>query len=107
MTEPLRRSRRPLYLLLALVVFFPATALASTGGPPMPWDTGLQNLVNNLTGTVARLMIIAAIVVAGITWAFTEHGTGGRKLSQIVFGGAIALAAVSLLASLGFAGAVV
>ena len=73
----------------------------------MPWDTGLQNLVDNLTGTVARLMIIAAIVVAGITWAFTEHGTGGRKISQIVFGGGVALAAVSFLAGLGFTGAMV
>ena len=55
----------------------------------------------------ARLMIIAATVVAGITWAFTEHGTGGRKISQIVFGGGVALAAVSFLAGLGFTGAMV
>ncbi len=97
---------------LTLAVFLttlllPSVTLASTGGPAMPWDTGLQNLVDNLTGTVARLMIIAAIVVAGITWAFTEHGTGGRKLSQIVFGGGVALAAVSFLANLGFTGAMV
>ena len=50
--------------------------------------------------------MIAAIVIAGVAWAFTEHGTGGRRISQIVFGGAVALAAVSFLASLGFAGAV-
>ena len=94
-------------LLLLAALLAPGLALASTSGPAMPWDTGLQNLVNNLTGTVARLMIIAAIVVAGITWAFTEHGTGGRKLSQIVFGAGVALAAVTLLTSLGFSGAVV
>ncbi len=88
-------------------IFLPGVALAAPAGPAMPWDTGLQNLVDNLTGTVARLMIIAAIVVAGITWAFTEHGTGGRKISQIVFGGGVALAAVSFLAGLGFAGAAV
>ena len=96
-------------LLLALAVFslWPGALLASTGGPAMPWDTALQNLVDNLTGTVARLMIIAAIGIAGITWAFTEHGTGGRKISQIVFGGGVALAAVNFLTSLGFTGALV
>ena len=36
-----------------------------------------------------------------------EHGTGGRKISQIVFGGGVALAAVSFLAGLGFTGAMV
>ena len=91
----------------ALVLVYSGASWASAGGPAMPWDTGLQNLVDNLTGTVARLMIIAAIVVAGITWAFTEHGTGGRKISQIVFGGGVALAAVTFLAGLGFTGAVV
>ena len=100
------KADRILRATLALVLFFPGVSFASTSSVTMPWDTGLENLVDNLTGTVARLMIIAAIVVAGITWAFTEHGTGGRKISQIVFGGAVALAAVSFLAALGFAGAV-
>lgn len=99
-------SRR--FLLFALFALaLPTMASASASGPPMPWDTGLTALINNLTGTVARLLVIAAIVVAGLAWAFTEHGTGGRKVSQIVFGGAIALAAVTFLAALGFTGAVV
>jgi len=96
-----------LFLFALVLLFVPGVAQAAGGGPAMPWDTGLNNLVDNLTGTVARLMIIAAVVVSGITWAFTEHGTGGRKLSQIVFGGGIALAAVSMLTALGFTGALV
>ena len=91
---------------LVLATLLPAVAGASISGPAMPWDTGLQALIDNLTGTVARLLVIAAIVVAGLAWSFTEHGTGGRKVSQIVFGGAIALAAVTFLAALGFTGAV-
>lgn len=103
------RSPSPLTtptLIVALALVLASVASASTSGPPMPWDTGLQNLVDNLTGTVARLLVIAAIVIAGVAWAFTEHGTGGRRISQIIFGGAVALAAVSFLASLGFSGAV-
>lgn len=105
----MRRHVRTLHLAasgLALACLFPAVAGASVSGPSMPWDSGLQALIDNLTGTVARLLIIAAIVVAGLAWAFTEHGTGGRKVSQIVFGGAIALAAITFLAALGFDGAV-
>ncbi len=100
------RSLRLAAWTLVVACLFPAVAGASVSGPAMPWDTGLQALIDNLTGTVARLLVIAAIVVAGLTWAFTEHGTGGRKVSQIVFGGAIALAAVTFLAALGFDGAV-
>ena len=88
-------------LALALPVF------AAPSGPEMPWDQGLSNLVENLSGTVARLLILAAVVIAGLFWAFTEHNTGARKISQIVFGGAVALAAISFLAALGFSGAVV
>ena len=105
MVRRLRPSIGPT-LIVVLALALPNLAAASTAGPPMPWDTGLQNLVDNLTGTVARLLVIAAIVIAGVAWAFTEHGTGGRRISQIVFGGAVALAAVSFLASLGFSGAV-
>ena len=92
--------------MLLIATFVPIGAEAAVSGPAMPWDEGLQALIDNLTGTVARLLVIAAIVVAGLAWAFTEHGTGGRKVSQIVFGGAIALAAVTFLAALGFDGAV-
>ncbi len=101
------QSARRLLLFVLLALAIPAAASATASGPPMPWDTGLTALINNLTGTVARLLVIAAIVVAGLAWAFTEHGTGGRKVSQIVFGGAIALAAVTFLTALGFSGAVV
>ena len=94
-------------LILLLFVLTPGLVVASTAGAGMPWDQGLNNLVDNLSGTVARLMIIAAVVIAGITWAFTEHGTGGRKISQIVFGGGVALAGVSFLSALGFTGALV
>ncbi len=92
-------------LPLGILFFLPEAVEASTGGPSMPWDTGLTNLVDNLTGTVARLLVIAAIVVAGLTWAFTEHGTGGRKISQIVFGAAVALGAAQFLTALGITGA--
>jgi type IV secretion system protein VirB2 len=71
----------------------------------MPWDTPLQNLLANLTGPTARTLVIIAIVGCGLLWAFTRNEEGLRRLAQVAFGGAIALGAVALATSLGFAGA--
>lgn len=80
-------------------------AFASPVGASMPWDTPLQNLLDNLTGPTARALVLIAIVGCGLLWAFTRNEEGLKKLGQIAFGGAIALGAVTLLASLGFAAA--
>lgn len=90
--------------LCLLFVSAPA-AFASSAGAPMPWDTPLQNLLDNLTGPTARALVLIAIVGCGLLWAFTRNEEGLKKLGQIAFGGAIALGAVTLLASLGFASA--
>ncbi len=107
MDESRKRSLTKCLLILTLVILAPGLAGATTGGAPMPWDTGLANLADNMTGPTARALIIIAIVVSGLAWAFTEHGTGGRRLSQIVFGAAIALGAVALLSALGITAAVI
>jgi type IV secretion system protein VirB2 len=80
-------------------------AWAAGAGATMPWDGPLQALVNNLTGTTARALVLLAVVGAGLLWAFTRNEEGLKKLGQITFGGAIALGAATLMASLGFAGA--
>jgi type IV secretion system protein VirB2 len=90
--------------LVILAAMTPA-ASATTGGAPMPWDTPLQALLDNLTGPTARALVLIAIVGCGLLWAFTRNEEGLKKLGQIAFGGAIALGAVTLLASLGFAAA--
>lgn len=92
---------------IALLFLFASApqAFASSAGAPMPWDTPLQNLLDNLTGPTARALVLIAIVGCGLLWAFTRNEEGLKKLGQIAFGGAIALGAVALLASLGFASA--
>ena len=97
-----RRSLGPKMLAVVLLSVLAVSFFASSGGQPMPWDTGLSRLVDNLTGTVAQLLILAAVVISGLLWAFTEHNTGARRISQIVFGGAVSLGAASFLTALGF-----
>lgn len=98
----------PTVLALALLAALSLTASpawAAGAGATMPWDGPLQALVNNLTGTTARALVMIAVVGAGLLWAFTRNEEGLKKLGQIAFGGAIALGAATLMANLGFAGA--
>lgn len=97
---------RTLGYVACLTLLGAETAWAAGGGSPMPWDTPLQNLLGNLTGPTARALILLAIVACGLLWAFTRNEEGLKRLGQVAFGGAIAMGAVAMLASLGFAGAV-
>lgn len=103
-TALLNRAGALLLGAVCITLTAPA-AYASTGGAAMPWDTPLQNLLNNLTGPTARALVIIAIVACGLLWAFTRNEEGLKKLGQVAFGGAIAMGAVAMLASLGFTGA--
>lgn len=89
--------------MLALTV--PDTASATTSGPSMPWDAPLQTLLDNLQGTVARILVTVAVVITGLLFAFGESGGAFRRVFGIAFGAAIALGALTVLTSLGFVGA--
>lgn len=81
--------------------------LATTGGTSMPWDEPLIRIQENLTGPVASAVIIIAVALAGVMWALSDHGTGMRRVSQIIFGSGVALGAVQFVTALGFSGALV
>jgi type IV secretion system protein VirB2 len=105
-------SSRARYLLrtlagaLVLLACAAPAAFATTAGAAMPWDTPLNNLLANLSGPTAHALVILAIVMCGLLWAFTRNEEGLRRLGQIAFGGAIAIGALTMMTSLGFAGAV-
>lgn len=100
---------RKSWILLGVVagVLGAVQALAGGGGPAMPWDGPLLAIQNALTGTTGRTVIVLATVAAGMTWAFTDHGTGAKRLSLVIVAAGITMGAVSFLASLGIAGAMV
>lgn len=89
--------------LLAVVVAEPA--LAAPSGAAMPWDAPLTTILDNLQGTVARILVTVAVVLTGLMFAFGEAGGAFRKVFGIAFGGALALGALTFLGALGFVGA--
>jgi len=75
---------------------------AATGAP---WEAPLQAFLNSLTGPVAQIAGVAAVLVCGLGIAFSEGGTGLRKLIWVAFGLSIAFAAATFFLPLfGFGG---
>jgi type IV secretory pathway VirB2 component (pilin) len=95
------------YAFCILTIALPARAFAAAAaGGALPWDQPLTTLQTDLQGPVAHSITTAAIIGAGLTWAFSEHGTGARKMSALAFGGAAALGATQLMTAVfPFAGA--
>lgn len=96
------------YATLSLGVWLTASnAFAGIGGGTLPWDPTITTVQNDMTGTVAHGVTAAAIVLAGLGWAHSEHGSGIRRASAVGFGGAVSLGAVQAMNALFGAGALI
>jgi type IV secretion system protein TrbC len=99
------RARR---LAVWILAFMALVAPAYASGSGMPWEGPLEQIVDSITGPVARAAAVIAIVIAGIAIIFSEGGGGVRKLAFVGLGIAIMFAAVSFfLDFFGFAGGAV
>ncbi|MBU0455785.1 MAG: TrbC/VirB2 family protein [Pseudomonadota bacterium] len=88
-----------------LLVFTPTLFAAETG---LPWENPLEKILASMTGPVAKMIGVFAIVIAGFGIAFGEAGTGMRRVFQIVLGLSIAFTASTLVVTLfGFSGGAV
>ena len=96
--------------LLAIASAMSATLfadLAYGAGAGMPWETPLNSLLQSLTGPVAKIIGVAAVVITGLGISFSEGGSGMRKLVTVAFGLTIAFSATTwALPLFGFAGGV-
>ena len=100
------------YRILRIAAFglalLACAAPAYAAGSGMPWEGPLEQIVDSITGPVARIVAILIIVATGLTLAFGDVGQGFKKLLQILFGLAIAFAAASFFLPLvGGGGAVI
>src|SRR5438045_764027 len=82
-----------------------SSELSQTPWVGLPWEGPLSRLATSRTGPVARVGGIAAIVIVGLGFAFSEGGGGMRKVLWVVAGLTIAFNAVGwALPFLGFSG---
>jgi type IV secretion system protein VirB2 len=91
-------------LVVGWLFLRPSLAIGQpAGGGGMPWEGPLQQLIDSLTGPVAKGIGIAAIVCLGIGIAFSEGGSMLRKALFVVFGLALTFSAATwALPFLGF-----
>jgi len=66
----------------------------------LPWETPLQKILESLSGPVAKILGVIAIIIAGFGIALGEAGSGVRRLFQVIFGLSIVFSAASLVVSL-------
>ena len=92
--------------LALLILFLPVEVIAGTGGTDLPWNTPLQNLLDNMTGTTARILAGIMLVVGGIVWGFTRNEEGAKRFGQAIVAIALMFGAVQIVDALAFAGAV-
>jgi type IV secretion system protein TrbC len=86
----------------AFLVDAPAAFAAGTG---MPWETPINEILNSITGPVAKAIGIMAMVLFGLVFAFSEHGSALRRGLGIAMGVSIAFAASSFgMTFFGFSG---
>lgn len=93
---------------LTLMLITNSHAWASgTGGPTMPWNGPLQNLLDNLSGTTAQVLGMLMFVTGALMWGFSRNEEHIRRFGGAVFGCAIAIGVVSLFNALAFQGALI
>lgn len=102
------RSVRRIAPVLVVITAAVISGEAFAAGSGMPWEGPLEQIVDSITGPVARAAAVIAIVIAGVTIIFSEGGGGVRKLAFVGLGIAVMFAAVSFfLDFFGFAGGAV
>ncbi len=105
LNRPTSVGRRVASVALTTLIFIGPAYAAGSG---MPWEGPLEQIVDSITGPVARAAAVIAIVIAGVTIIFSEGGGGVRKLAFVGLGIAVMFAAVSFfLDFFGFAGGAV
>jgi len=98
-------TRKRLFTAAATVAVLLAPSAAFAAGTNMPWEGPLDQIVQSLTGPVAKGLGVLAIVSVGFAFAFSEGGSTLRRVLGIVLGLSIAFAAAQFgLTFFGFAG---
>lgn len=101
-----KRLQKIIFLLTNILVGVFSVVLntyaAETG---LPWEAPLEKILASLTGPVAKVLGVIAIVLAGFGIAFGESSGAMRRIFQIVLGLSIAFTASALVVTLfGFSG---
>jgi len=83
------------------------TSFASSVGGDLPWDKFLKTISDDLSSNVVLAIGIMCVVGCGLTIAFTDLQSGGKRAVTIGIGLSIALSGASLLTKFFGSGAII
>ncbi len=73
---------------------------ASAAYAQLPWDTTLTTVEGDMTGTVAKILSVVAVVIAGVGFAHSEDGSWKKTGFKVALGVSIAMAAAAWVGAL-------
>jgi len=93
------RVKRVIFILFCISFFLlsPSMLFARTTAGSMPWDSGLEKVLNALSGPTARVIGGIMILGGGLALAYEAGGQALKKLFWIIVGLGIAVNAPSIL----------
>jgi len=79
-------KRQHLLRLATMVIVLSATANCFAASSGMPWEGPLQMVLDSITGPVAKVFGVLAIVMVGLAMAYSEGGGMMKKILNVVMG---------------------
>jgi type IV secretory pathway VirB2 component (pilin) len=98
-------ARRLLTAAAAAVFALSATPAHAGGGPSLPINQMLQNVLSWLSGPLAITVGTIALVAAAFVWMFLRHERGADFAFRALLGTSIAIGAAAIINLLVGAGA--
>ena len=70
-------------------------SLTGTAYAQLPWDTTLSTVESDMTGTVAKILSVVAVVIAGVGFAHSEDGSWKKTGFKVALGVSLAMGAAA------------
>jgi type IV secretory pathway VirB2 component (pilin) len=103
----MKRLARAAAAALTLLATLPSAALAGTAGGGMPYENGLQILLNSIQGPVAGVLIVIGVVGGIGMWIAGGQLEGMlQTIARVIIGACIVGGVTGFLATIGVVGAV-
>lgn len=84
---------------MAALLSVTSNCYAAGSSSGMPWEGPLEQILSSITGPVAKVIGVVAIVLVGLTMAFSEGGGIMRKVLNVVMGLTICFSASTFFLS--------
>jgi type IV secretory pathway VirB2 component (pilin) len=88
-------------LLTLAALFLSPLAHAGTTTGNLPWNSILDTLKTNITGPTATAILLIAIAVGALYWAFSDDNRGVFRMLKGIVAMGIVIALGTLLSALG------